>query len=212
LYPLYFYRFLDAPTTSIDKHYRLHYVLLALAYGPIMVSGMVFNRSFKWMWLRKTGHIVLFLAAAVLSVLGMRAIHKAKDQVGEKNEHYKSLHAWIGLTALALTAIVILMGIVLHVAPRMSFERAQPIWRILVRHVHRYLGSAAFVVGVAAIISGITAYEPWIGVGTGDYRYRWVNILGLGTAVLATLVFLPFYDAAPHSDTELKETLINGEI
>eukprot|EP01028_Stygiella_incarcerata_P014513 TRINITY_DN975_c0_g6_i1.p1 TRINITY_DN975_c0_g6~~TRINITY_DN975_c0_g6_i1.p1 ORF type:complete len:297 (-),score=44.76 TRINITY_DN975_c0_g6_i1:117-875(-) len=210
LYPLYFYHFLDAPTTSIDKHYRLHYVLLAVAYGPIMASAMVFNRSFKWLWLRKVGHITLFLGAAVLSVIGMRAIHKAKDQVGETNQHYKSLHAWIGMGTLVLTVLIILMGVALQVAPTSKWYRngeTPPLWCVFARHAHRYLGAATYVLGVSAILTGITAYQPWIGVGTDDYRYRWVNILGVGTAVLAILVFLPFYDVVPKiPQQELTET------
>ncbi|XP_060520210.1 uncharacterized protein LOC132698255 [Cylas formicarius] len=150
--------------TDFKSLFLWHVSLSTAAYLPLMAIGIIlFSEDNAWtIGLPRTKRYTIHGILFALSVIALTAgifVETASKNKNTNPTHFKSKHAILGLASWVLSVISLFTGLLA------ANTGALPRWikAVLVKFVHNFLGSAAYVIGIASL---------WKEINGGSYGRR----------------------------------------
>jgi len=182
-----------------------HIVLMPAAFVLLAPLGAI-----AWRVLRsalglshalvKAAHGLMMSAALIIGAVGVAMIWDAHNQTAAASEaqgyspHFQSAHSWIGAAALLTFTANCLLAIFIFALPF-----ASPSLRAAFRPVHIFLGGAAVVLTLVAVLMGILSYAARGNNATAkDIEYKLAALLVAALLVSLGGVFYSSPQRLPH--------------
>ncbi|GBF88435.1 hypothetical protein Rsub_01147 [Raphidocelis subcapitata] len=177
---------------STARLFNWHPVLMTLAFPVLMGEALLAYRS-PWLPdaprpLRKLAHGAFHSLAAVCVAAGLSAVWRSHDEASPPVPNLYSPHSFVGLAAVCLFGLQFAIGAGFYAWPGAPLHRRQALGP-----VHRFLGRAVFVCGLAAAAMGLQEKATFLqAFGKKDVRspdiaapaWAALLLLPLGAAVL----------------------------
>lgn len=151
----------DGLAWQSDRKQQFNTHAALMLFGFIFLSGqaMLIHRSFQCCSkiYTKILHTILFVLATSAISLGLILAYTAQENVGPNNKpimHFYSLHAWCGLTTVALFVLQFVFGFVSFLI-LLCCDQATSNYRAALLPIHKTFGLIIFSLAIATCLTGL---------------------------------------------------------
>ncbi|GAX77908.1 hypothetical protein CEUSTIGMA_g5350.t1 [Chlamydomonas eustigma] len=201
--------------------FNYHPILMTLGFGVFMSEAIITYQAPLVSGIsrpaRKLVHMTLHILAAISIIMGLLAAFKSHSlKLPVPIPDLYSPHSFLGLTAVTFVAVQVLVAFASYVYPKTSLSH-----RMALGPVHRFLGMSTWIMGVAAMATGIQEKVTFIQMGKAlsgvDLYSNLVRIPAIILVLLPLLAMAVLYHQAPSaaastsaSEHYLKESLLEN--
>jgi len=138
--------------------FNYHPLSMSLAFAVFMSNALIVWREEGWFPVkperpvRKALHAIFNGLAVIFLALGLGAVFESHAMSGSHDMY--SIHSWIGMGAVGLTAIMWVISFLVFVYPTASDEN-----RATFLTYHRFWGLVIYGMGIASCITGLVEKE-----------------------------------------------------
>ncbi|KAL6763634.1 eukaryotic cytochrome b561-domain-containing protein [Haematococcus lacustris] len=181
--------------------FNWHPLLMVLGFGVFMAEALMSYQAPLMPWLtrqgRKTVHWVLHSLALLCIALGLLAAYKSHSlKLPVPIPNWYSPHSFLGLTTMALLAVQFVVAAFAYLYPGASLA-----FRLALGPLHKFSGKAVWVMGLAAIATGLQEKTSFLQMGKGlkgDQLYSGiVRLPAVAMVLLALLGLVVLYHQVP---------------